>query len=183
MRAKWSHVAIALAVIAALAIASPVFGISTSIKKAIKKEVSKQVSKATGPAGPPGANGTKGADGTARAYGRVSSLGALSRSKNVASVTKPDTGIYCITLAAGIDPSTTVMVVGPDSSDNETNTGASADESYAEWVSQGTDCPAGALEVFTYLYDGDGTDNDNGGGNTAGDNLAYDDESFSFLVP
>lgn len=60
-RPKWSHVTIALAVIAALAIASPVFGISKSIKKAIKKEVAKQVRNATGPAGTNGTNGTNGA--------------------------------------------------------------------------------------------------------------------------
>ena len=56
-RAKWSHVVIVLGLIAALAIASPAFGISKSIKKAIKREVAKQIGKATGPAG---ANGTNG---------------------------------------------------------------------------------------------------------------------------
>jgi hypothetical protein len=60
-RPKWSTVTIALAVIAALAIASPALGISGSIKKAIRKEVSKQIANATGPAG---ANGTNGKDGT-----------------------------------------------------------------------------------------------------------------------
>jgi hypothetical protein len=59
-RAKWSHVAIALAVIAALAIASPVFGLSQNIKRAIKKEVSNQIADATGPAGPPGPPGAAG---------------------------------------------------------------------------------------------------------------------------
>jgi hypothetical protein len=62
-RVRWSHVTIALAVIAALAIASPVFGISQSIKKAIKREVSKQIGKAAGPAGPPGPPGATGAPG------------------------------------------------------------------------------------------------------------------------
>ena len=53
-RPKWSTVTIALAVIAALAIASPVFGLSGSIKKAIRKEVAKQIGTAKGPAGAPG---------------------------------------------------------------------------------------------------------------------------------
>jgi hypothetical protein len=68
-RARWSHVTIALAVIAALAIASPALGLN--IKKLVKKEVSKQIAKATGPPGANGingingVNGTNGADGTA----------------------------------------------------------------------------------------------------------------------
>jgi hypothetical protein len=49
---KRRYVLIALAVIAALAIASPGFGIS--LRKLVKKEVSKQIAKATGP---PGVNG------------------------------------------------------------------------------------------------------------------------------
>jgi hypothetical protein len=63
-RVRWSHVTIALAVIAALAIASPVFGLDKGIKKAIKKEVAKQIGKATGPPGPAGANGSDGQDAT-----------------------------------------------------------------------------------------------------------------------
>jgi hypothetical protein len=63
-RPKWSTVTIALAVIAALAIASPVLGLSNSIKKAIKKEVTKQIAKASGPAGANGTDGTNGAPAT-----------------------------------------------------------------------------------------------------------------------
>src|ERR1700730_3318098 len=75
-RPKWSHVTIALAVIAALAIASPVFGLSKNIKKAISKEVSKQLAGKSCPAGANGVNGTNGtngANGTARAYALVAS--------------------------------------------------------------------------------------------------------------
>ena len=64
-RAKWSHVTIALALIAAVAIAVPAIG-GPSLKKLVKKEVSKQISKATGPAGPPGAQGTLVDDGRER---------------------------------------------------------------------------------------------------------------------
>ena len=105
-RVRWSHVTIALALIAALAIAAPAIG-GPSLKKLVKKEVSKQISKATGPAGPPGVNGTNGvngADGTARAYALVkaNAPGAVdtvdeSRSKNItdANVTHPSNGSWC----------------------------------------------------------------------------------------
>jgi hypothetical protein len=65
-RARWSHVVIALAVIAAAAIAVPAFG-GPSLKKLVKKEVSKQIAKATGPQGPPGTPGTAGQTGPSSA--------------------------------------------------------------------------------------------------------------------
>ncbi len=173
-RPRWSQVVIALGLIAALAIATPGFGIRQSLKRAIKREVARQIHKATGPPGAPG---------TARAYGRVSEVGEVSRDKNVVGVTNPDTGIWCIQLAGGIDMSTTVAVVGTDSSDNETSTGSSAVESAVEWVSGGTDCPSDQIQVFTYLYDGDGTDNTTDATNQPGDNLLVDNEPFSFVVP
>src|SRR3954451_10294961 len=106
-RIRWSQVVIALALIAALAIASPVFGLDKSIKKAIKKEVSKQIANAAGPAGPPGANGingTNGVNGTARAYALVERFctGAppavcpFERAKGVASASRVATGRYCV---------------------------------------------------------------------------------------
>ena len=110
-RAKWIHVVIALGVIAALAIASPVFGVS--VKKLVKKEVAKQIAKATGPVGPPGTNGTNGTngtDGTARAYARVVSHVSddctggctLDHSKGISSVNRLNAGEYCVR-APGID--------------------------------------------------------------------------------
>jgi hypothetical protein len=63
-RPGWTQVTIALAVIAALAIASPVFGGSKGTKKAIKKEVARQIGNARGPVGPAGAPGASGADAT-----------------------------------------------------------------------------------------------------------------------
>jgi hypothetical protein len=115
----------------------------------------------------------------ARAYGRVSSSAVVTRSKNVASVTHPSTGAYCITLAGGIDPSTATLVVGPDNTDNGT-TPTAENVSDVEWASGGggVGCPAGTLTVVTFVYDGDATDD-----NTGGDNLAPDDEAFAFLVP
>jgi hypothetical protein len=74
-RPKWSTVTMALAVIAALAIASPVLGLSSSIKRAIKKEVSKQVASATGPVG---ATGPQGIPGPATPPDAFTSAGLLN---------------------------------------------------------------------------------------------------------
>lgn len=105
-RPKWSHVTIALGVIAALAIASPVFGGGSNnkaIKKAVKKEVAKQIGKATGPQGAPG-QGAPGQPGSAVAFVFVkqNSAGATdtvdeSLSKNItdANVTHPVDGFWC----------------------------------------------------------------------------------------
>jgi len=59
---KRTYVVIGLAVIAAVAIATPSAGISLS--KLIRKEVAKQISKATGPAGQAGTPGGTGAPGS-----------------------------------------------------------------------------------------------------------------------
>jgi len=116
--------------------------------------------------------------GGARAYGRVASNGDLSRSKNVASVTHTaSSGIYCIELAANIDPGSAVLVVGPESVANGTNVNAET-VSVVEWDMFGAGCPAGTLGVRTYVDDGDETDD-----TTGGDDVRVDDESFAFLVP
>ena len=91
----WSHVTIALGVIAALAIASPVFGggsTNKAIKKAVKKEVAKQIGKATGPPG----------SAVAFVFVKQNSAGATdtvdeSLSKNItdANVTHPVDGFWC----------------------------------------------------------------------------------------
>ena len=102
---------------------------------------------AGGPAGVQGAQGAQGAPGTARAYGLVSSTGGLTRQSNVVAVSHPSPGRYCITLAAGIDPSTTgvnATVNGNDSGQNP----------FAEWAPLGLQCAAGQLEVITALYSG-----------------------------
>jgi hypothetical protein len=113
----------------------------------------------------------------ARAYGRVDSVNQLSRSKNVISVTHPATGVFCINLADGIDEASAVLVVGPDI--NGSATDASFDRvTVVQWNSAGSGCPAGRLEVRTFIYFGDSTDN-----NVGGDNLEAEDEAFAFVVP
>jgi hypothetical protein len=121
---KRRYVVLALAVIAAIAVASPGFGLSKSLKNAIKKEVAKQIAGTTGPQGPSGAAGpagqpgSAGAPGTPGADGTNGTGGALgyafaqggapgitdtvdeSRSLNVAdaNVTHPADGVWCFDL-------------------------------------------------------------------------------------
>jgi len=120
----------------------------------------------------------------ARAYARVSPAGALTRSKNVASVAHTmGTGLYCIALAGGIDPGSAVLITGPDFVGNGTADG-SEDVSHVEWRSDAGDCPAGTLEVLTYVFFGDEVDNDSATGpDTQGDDLIQHDQSFAFVVP
>jgi hypothetical protein len=72
--------------------------------------------------------------------------------KGVTAVGHPATGRYCLTLAAGIDPTTTRPAVSIDS------VGA-ASATAAEFSSTGSNCPAGQLEVDTFalLDSGRGT--------------------------
>jgi hypothetical protein len=74
-----------------------------------------------------------------------------------------------------------VLVVGPDFAGNSTSPGA-ADASVVEWDSV-ANCGPQSLAVRTFVYDGDGLDNDNGGGNSTGDNLRASNEASSFVVP
>lgn len=188
-RAKWSHVVIALAVIAALAIASPVFGLDKSIKKAIKKEVSKQIAKATGPGGPPGTNGTNGADGTARAYAlveRFCTAGSpqpcpVDRAKGVTSAARVATGKYCVT-APGIDPGSEVPAVSVER-DFSAPPGGNATVEF----NTDLDCSAagGGFGVQTYRLPVTTVTDGTGMGTTsvAGSPVLQDDVSFTIVIP
>lgn len=116
------------------------------------------------------------------AYGRVDPAGTLSNGRNVTSVSRPDAGVYCITLAAGLDPATSVLLVTPDNQQNGTSP-AAENASVVEWDSQVDGCPAATLEVNTFVYDGDPVDNDAGGADAPGDDLVANNEAFSFAVP
>jgi hypothetical protein len=116
------------------------------------------------------------------AYGRVDAGGGLTNARNVTGVSRPDVGVYCITLAAGIDPATAVLLVTSDSQQNGTSP-AAENVSVVEWDSQVDGCPAATLEVNTFVYDGDPIDDDSGGANTPGDDLVANNEAFSFAVP
>jgi hypothetical protein len=75
-----------------------------------------------GPEGPQGVQGVQGVPGTARAYAQVENDGPAliaARTKNFTSVTHvgaANSGRYCLTPAAGIDPSTVPAVVSPEHS-------------------------------------------------------------------
>jgi hypothetical protein len=63
----------------------------------------------TGPAGPAGATGPVGApgsDGSAIAYAHVNTSGIFvgSRTKNIVRVTRPETGVYCLSVDPAIAP-------------------------------------------------------------------------------
>src|SRR5262245_24874602 len=82
-RAKWSHVTIALAMIAAAALVTPAIGEQSgtaavsrkTLKKLINKEVAKQIAKATGPQGPAGPRGDPGSEGPSGVISSASLLG------------------------------------------------------------------------------------------------------------
>jgi hypothetical protein len=61
----------------------------------------------------------------------------------VTAVTHPATGRYCLTLASGIDATTTRPTVSIDSIGRTT-------AALAELSSSGSGCPAGNLEVDTF---------------------------------
>jgi len=108
-----------------------------------------------GPQGPPGERGLQGLQGipgvpgTARAFGLVNDAGQLSRSTGVTNVDIPSVGVFCLTLAHGIDTGQTGLVATPDSDDDSTKFGDNVDQTFVEWVSGAEDCPAGDLEVRT----------------------------------
>lgn len=116
------------------------------------------------------------------AYGKVDPAGTLANARNVTSVTRADVGVYCITPAAGIDANAAVLVVSSDNQQNATSA-AAENVSVVEWDSQVDGCPAGTLEVNTFVYDGDAVDDDGGAADSPGDDLTANNEAFSFVIP
>jgi len=142
---------------------------------------------ATGPAGPRGPQGLQGLlglPGTARAYGRVSPIGAVSRSKNVVGATEPfggAGGVYCIQLAAGFDANMTGLVATPDFSGDVTDTGPNTFQSFVEWDADAPDCPTGQLEVDTFVRIPDTTGSADGDLRT--EPIQFNNAAFFFVVP
>ena len=152
-----------------------------------------------GPAGPQGAQGPQGAAGaagaagptgpagTARAYGLIGTTSATSvtRSKNIASVTNPQAGLFCITLAAGIDPTTTLATVTPDYNYDSTVFGSTNYQTIAEVDDSVGGCPAGtAFSVVTGYRSTTTAADPQGGANfvTAVTNTP-ENEGFFVVVP
>jgi hypothetical protein len=99
-----------------------------------------------GPQGPPGVQGVAG---SARAYAQVENDGPAlisARTKNFTSVTHTggaNSGRYCLTPAAGIDPNTVPAVVSPEH-------GLSSGQDLAAYTEQPQfDCAASQFEVLT----------------------------------
>ena len=147
-----------------------------------------------GPKGDPGAQGAKGdtgaqglqgiqgLPGTARAYGSVSKSGSLDRSKNVAGITHPQPGTYCITLAGGINATQTGLITTPNYKDDDTTLNPLSyvhKQAIVEWNSGG--CADGVLEVLTG-YQTASTAGSPDGDVRALTNVAAD-EAFFFVVP
>ena len=121
----------------------------------------------------------------ARAYGLY--FGSVTRSKNVVSVDNPSTGIYCVRVAASINPSQATLIPSTDFA-NDNTSDAVNQVAHAEWNSSATDCPAGRLEVMTWVDVNDTQAKNVNGctGCTVSDtfrNLELANEGFSFVVP
>jgi hypothetical protein len=138
-----------------------------------------------GERGPQGEQGPQGPAGSARAYGLVSDIGSMTRTKNVVNVSNPAVppGVFCVTLDPSIDPATAVMIVAPDKAFSATDAFAVENMSVVEWDSTNEICAAGEFEVETFVYFGDELDNNGGGGDVIGDQLEPEDEGFAFMVP
>jgi hypothetical protein len=107
-----------------------------------------------GPEGPQGSRGAAGAAGTARAYAEVDSTTpslVTARTKNISAVTRPATGTYCLTPAAGVDPRTVATAATEDFA-------LSTEDGFVQVSGTGVDCPAGQFEVQTDDIDGDPAD-------------------------
>jgi hypothetical protein len=128
----------------------------------------------------PGASG-------ARAWGLVNFNGDLVRSKNITAVTPMGSGRYCIDPGPGIDPITSVMLVGQDYSNDATDP-VFDDISHAEWVSGGSDCPATTMQVRTFAGRGNPPSFDpenpaSGEKDLGGFDLSDADQGFTFVIP
>jgi hypothetical protein len=141
-----------------------------------------------GPPGPPGADGqtgATGAPGSARAYGFVSAAGGLSNSAN-ASVSKPATGRYCVSVPGVSDTTSPILLsldsnlatVGTasivDAADPLTGTGSQQWFIYWGGPDSGT-CPSPQFQVEIFRQEL----------NTATNQLSVteQDHAFTFLVP
>ncbi|MGI8571427.1 MAG: hypothetical protein ACR2L9_02140 [Solirubrobacteraceae bacterium] len=133
---------------------------------------------ANGRAGPPGLPGQPGIPGTARAFGYVQ-LGAFNSSlpnRDIASVTNPALGKFCITLADGTTPRTSGILAIPDNDHDATGTGANQNQAFVETASAG--CSPTAFSVLTFERSEVVS-----GGNVTQVDLDQLNQGFFFMVP
>jgi hypothetical protein len=92
--------------------------------------------------------GDTGAPGTARAYAQVDQAGPVlvgARTKGFSAVTRPSTGVYCLTPSPAIDPEATASVASPEFG------GSSSVPGFAEVRGIASNsCPAGQFAVHTF---------------------------------
>lgn len=110
----------------------------------------------TGATGATGPQGATGAPGTIVAYAIVQPTNSpptanLINPSNIAGVTEPSTGIYCITTTPGVSLAPGIAAVSP-----EVSYGPIAAPGVIAVNAQHTNCPAGDFEVETYAPGGTG---------------------------
>jgi hypothetical protein len=85
--------------------------------------------------------------GSARLLLLAGQGGAIVRSLNVDTVTSPVAGEYCIKPKKAIDATTAVPMTAVEWSNS------AGDGGVAEWRSSGAGCPAGTIDILTYVID------------------------------
>lgn len=127
---------------------------------------------ATGPAGVQGPPGAPGLEGSAVAYGYVLNNGELQpEAKKVAAVYHPQTGVYCITISAPVNPNYVRPLLQINYGGSTFNGVAQIDFSYRG-------CPPQAPEASSFVVRTFELTSLAGGG--AG---TPTDEPFAFAVP
>ena len=115
-----------------------------------------------------------------RAWGLVNFNGDVLRSENVTAITDLVGGAFCIDPGPGIDTNTAVMVVGEAFGLNGTSD-ANDNVAQVEWDSTPTQCPAGEMEVRTFI--GDGSARTLGETDAGGFDLQFSNQGFAFVIP
>lgn len=105
----------------------------------------------TGPKGATGSTGPAGPSGTARAFAVVQPGGHLvgGQSANVTGVSNPATGIYCLSVSAGINSAGDTAAVAP-----EVSYSSGEAPGVVALNAQRKNCPAADFEVETYTLSG-----------------------------
>ena len=120
--------------------------------------------------------GPRGRPGLVRGWGRVAANGSVTQNSPGVTVTKPNTGYYCISVP-GVAPASSVVVATPDFGSDGTGFGTNSPQSFVEFAdSHG--CPRGALAVRTFVRTYPAPS-----GNVESTEFTITDQPFTFLVP
>jgi hypothetical protein len=131
------------------------------------------------------ADGTIGAQDLAagvsgpRAYGLIQGTGH-TRDKNVVAVTNPVPGLFCIQVAAGIDPNASSAVATPDYTDDQTLIGDNNNQAVVEVETSIPACGSNlAIETFVRSV---GTGSEAGGTVVRTISLTRQNQPFFFVL-